>query len=55
MDDGYGNCKDRFEFVKLSLDLTGFIFSGEHFKSVQCLEWLKLIWGSNHCTLKVPK
>ena len=62
LDDGWGcgfnfsECQKRSEFVKLSLEQSGFIVNEQ--KSIWtptlCLEWLGLIWNASDFTLSIP-
>jgi len=63
LDDGFGlaggylECKNKSDFVKLSLKQTGFLVNeGKSiFEPIQCLEWLGLIWDSKAFSLKIPE
>lgn len=55
--EGYLECKNKSDFVKLSLKQAGFLVNeGKYiFEPVQSLEWLGLIWSSKTFSLKISE
>ena len=55
--EGYLECKNKSDFVKLSLKQAGILVNeGKYiFEPVQSLEWLGLIWNSKAFSLKIPE